>query len=40
MDFLSHPMSIFVLGMWFGVLWGIIVAGLLRKDGEDDRGTI
>ena len=35
MDFLSHPMSIFVLGMWFGVFWGIVILALFHKENKN-----
>ena len=29
--------AIFVVGMWFGVFWGILIIGLFRKENKDDN---
>ena len=36
MDFLSgwHPALYFIVGIWVGVFWGIIIVGLFRKEDE------
>ena len=35
MDFLTHPISIFVIGCWVGVFWGILIIALLQKEDKD-----
>mgnify|MGYP003140128036 FL=1 len=35
MDFLTHPVAIFVVGCWVGVFVGIIIVGLLNKENKD-----
>lgn len=31
-----HPMAYIVIGMWIGVLLGIIIVGLFRREIKDD----
>ena len=29
--------AIFVIGLWIGVFWGILIIGLLKKENESDN---